>query len=166
MQKVAIGKIIKPQGIKGECKISFLTNDLSVFDNLKQVFVGDKLFDIKHLSIRFGFGYITFAGVVDRNQAELLRNKKLFIDKEDISLKEDEYLIEDLIGFKIVNQDLKELGILLDIEQFGAADVFVIEQYKREYRVPFLKSIFLKVDINNKQIIVDENSYDEVKICD
>ena len=84
MEKVAIAKIIKPQGIKGECKIKFLTDDLSVFEGLKQVYLGDKLYNVKNISIRFGFGYLTFEGVKDRNEAELLRNKKLFIPKEFI----------------------------------------------------------------------------------
>lgn len=165
MEKVAIAKIIKPQGIKGECKIKFLTDDLSVFEGLKQVYLGDKLYNVKNISIRFGFGYVTFEGVKDRNQAELLRNKKLFIPKENIELKQDEYFVDDLIGFDIVNKDLVKIGVLLDIEQFGAADVFVIEQYQREYRVPFLNEIFV-VDFDNKRIIADECKYDEVKICD
>ena len=166
MQKIAIAKIIKPQGIKGECKLAFLTNDLSLFDNLEEIIVGDKLYKVKNLSIRFGFGYITFEGVVDRNQAELLRNKKLFINKEEISLKENEYIIEDIIGFDIITTDNKHIGTLLEVEQFGAADVFVIEQYKREYRVPFLKNIFLKVVLQDRKIVIDEKAYDEVKICD
>ena len=53
MEKVAIAKIIKPQGIKGECKIKFLTDDLSVFEGLKQVYLGDKLYNVKNISRNF-----------------------------------------------------------------------------------------------------------------
>ena len=58
---IEIAKILKPQGIKGEVKASPSTNVLAVFKYVKNVFIGDKEFEIESLSIRRGFLYIKFS---------------------------------------------------------------------------------------------------------
>ena len=94
MEKLLIGKIIKPQGVKGECKIYPLTNDLSLFDNIKEVYLDNQVYKVESLVVRFGFAYMKVESIIDRNMAEKLRNKKVYIAKDNASLKEDEYFID------------------------------------------------------------------------
>lgn len=166
MEKLLIGKIIKPQGVKGECKIYPLTNDLSLFDNIKEVYLDNQVYKVESLVVRFGFAYMKVESIIDRNMAEKLRNKKVYIAKDNASLKEDEYFIDDIIGFEVVDEYNDSVGKLINVEQFGAADVFVIYANKREYRVPFIADIVKKVDLINHTIIVDKKNYNEAKICE
>lgn len=166
MDKFLIGKIIKPQGIKGECKVQMFSNDADDFANLNTVFLDDKKYDVIGCDVRFGFAYITLAGVKDRNQAELLRNKKLYIDKSEVDLDYNEFIIGDIIGFDVVDESGEHIGKLQEIEQFGAADVFVVWADSREYRIPYISSIVLDVNTTLKEVVVNRERYDEVKLCD
>ncbi len=158
-----IAKIVKPQGIKGEVKAMPLTNVLAVFDNLKSVSIEGKDYEIMRISFRQGFLYITFNGVNTRNDAETLRNKQLKVDKSLLEDKKDDYefLIDDLIGMVLYDTDGGLVGQIVDVENYGATDNFVIESEGRTYQAPFLKEVFL---VKDGTLVVDREKFEEVKV--
>ena len=81
--RMDIGRILKPQGIRGEVKVDPLTDDSSRFCVLKSVSVGNELKRIQsvRLSESDKFVYIKFVGVDDRNAAELLRGRFVSVDR-------------------------------------------------------------------------------------
>ena len=123
-----------------------LTNVLAVFDNLKNVSIEGKAYAINRISFRQGFLYISFLGVSSRNDAETLRNKELKVDKSLLEEKKDDYefLLDDLIGMVLYDTDGNLVGQIVDVENYGATDNFVIESEGRICQAPFLKSVFLK----------------------
>lgn len=166
MNSLQIGKITKPQGLKGECKVLPSIDDEKVFKSLKEVCIDGKTFAVLNCDYRFGFAYITLEGINDITLAEKLRNKKIYISKEEYKLEEDEYFIDDIIGFRLEDENANQIGTLIDVEQYGAADIFVVLENGREYRIAFLKEIFTKVDQAEKVIHTIKSKYDEAKICD
>lgn len=158
-----IAKIVKPQGIRGEVKAMPLTNVLAVFDNLQNVFIDGKDVKINKLSFRQGFLYIMLDGVDSRTKAELLRNKQLFVSKQLLQeCKGDyEFLLDDLIGMVLYDTEGNLVGEIVDIENYGATDNFIIDFQNRRYQVPFLKDVFL---VKNGTLVVDRKKYEEVKV--
>ena len=163
MDKIEIAKILKPQGIKGEVKALPLTNILAVFNNIKNCFVGLKEYKILSLSLRQGFLYIKFQDVKTRNDAETLRNQIISIEKETLEqLKgEDEFLIEDLIGMLLYNKQGDYVGQIVDVVNYGACDIFVIEKEDRKIEVPYVEDVFIAKD---GTLVVDQEKFDEVSI--
>ena len=49
MQKLLIGRVVKPQGIKGEVKVLLLTDGFFSVKNLKEAYIGDKLYKINSI---------------------------------------------------------------------------------------------------------------------
>lgn len=160
---IDIAKILKPQGIKGEVKALPLTNILAVFENLKKIHVEEKEMQIEKISLRQGFLFIKFAGVNDRNSAETLRNKRLFIEKEVLedNLDEDEFLVDDLIGSVLYDEEGNLFGQVLDVENFGATYNFIIEREGRTFQTPFVVGVFEK---QGDKIVVNRKKFDEVSI--
>lgn len=84
MERLTIGEVLKPQGIRGELKIKTFTDfpeDVKAFGT---VYIDEKPYKI--LSFRAGeggFAYLGLRGVPDRNAAELLRGRKIEGDRED-----------------------------------------------------------------------------------
>ncbi len=161
MSQIEIAKILKPQGIKGEVKALALTNLLAVFKNLDSCFIGGEMFEISHLSIRQGFLYIKFKGVDTRNRAEELRNQIITIEKDLLAKQkaEDEFFIEDLIGMLLYNQQGDYVGQILDVVNYGANDIFVIEKDGRRMEVPYLDQVFIA---QNGTLVVNQQKFDEV----
>ncbi len=160
---IDIAKILKPQGIKGEVKAQPLTNVLAVFENLKKIQVEDKEMKIEKISLRQDFLYIKFAGISDRNAAELLRNKRLFVDKAllEEKLEEDEILVDDLIGTVLYDTDGKLVGQVVDVENYGATYNFIIEQNGRTVQTPFVVGVFEK---QGDTLVVNRKKFDEVSV--
>ena len=141
-----IAKILKPQGIKGEVKAMPLTNVLAVFKSLKNVYIDGQNLKIDKISLRQGFLYIKFATINSRNEAETLRNKSIKIEKEILQKfkEEDEFLIEDLIGMTIFNEKGEFVGQVVEVINYGSADIFIIEKEGRQMQVPFVEGVFVK----------------------
>ena len=75
-------------------------------------------------------------------------------------------MVSDSIGLDVVSEAGEKIGKWTDVQNYGATDILIIEQYKREYMVPYIKSIVKKVDISNNTIVINKQKYDEAKICD
>ncbi len=158
---IEIGRIVKPQGIKGEVKV-LSDCEKNRLANLSRVFISEKEFKVDSISIRDAV-YLKLNGVDDRNEAELLRGEAVFALKEElVPLKDNEFYFEDLIGSKVLDENNIEIGEIEDIEQYGAADVIVIRERNMLFSVPFLDSIFIKIGNGNVNVLKEE--YDNLKI--
>ena len=165
--KILIGKVVKPQGVKGELKVYPADSNLDIYKNIKEVYIDNSSepTKIKHMSLRQGFIYLTLQDLSDRTNAELYRNKSLYVNEEDITLHENTYYTESLIGLEVFDKTNNFIGTIVDIESYGAADVItILEKDKREYKIPFLTSIVVMV--KNDCVIVDKQRYNEVKLCE
>lgn len=162
--KQLLGKIIKPQGVKGELKVYPADSDLSIYKNVKNIFIDNEKITLSSFAIRQQFIYIKLPNCNDRNLAEKYRNKQIFVDSNELKLKDNMYFTDDMLNKDVVSESGEYIGILIDIESYGSADVLTILEDKREYKIPFLTSIVL--NINQDSIIVDKAKYDEVKICE
>lgn len=160
---IEIATIVKPQGIKGEIKAVPSTNVVEVFDVIKECLVGGKVMHVKNLSFRQGFLYIKFAEINSRNEAENYRNLTINIDKQLLqdSKGEEEFLIDDLIGLVLYDDKGEMVGQIVNVLNYGASDIFVIEKDGRTYDIPYVDDVF---KVENGTLIVDSEKLLEVMI--
>ena len=158
-----IGKITSAFGIKGEVKIIPKSDifEKQISDILEKeekltFYRGKDKITLTPVDVRpHKAGYIfKFKEINDRNKAEDLRNYELWIEKEKASkLDKDEYYVDELIGFKCIDEKKGEIGILKEIMFQPSADILVIEgKNGKEILVPFIKEFVKDVDKSNKVI--------------
>ncbi|MBQ8660505.1 MAG: 16S rRNA processing protein RimM [Alphaproteobacteria bacterium] len=150
--KVLIGKIVNAHGIKGDVKVkSFTMNPADVCSYTPLLKSDDSELKIKLRSA--GNSDVIIAhidGVNDRTTAEGLKGTEIFTLKSSIIDEDsDEILLSDLIGFKILNNNSKEIGEVVDILNYGAGDILEIQLYGRE------KTALLSYNENS---IIDQNN--------
>ncbi len=169
--RMDIGRILKPQGIRGEVKVDPLTDDSSRFCVLKSVSVGNELKRIQsvRLSESDKFVYIKFVGVDDRNAAELLRGRFVSVDRASaVPLDAGEFFISDLIGASLAaryDDAEKRIGTVTAVDSFGAADVISVECADgKDMSFAFLRSLEPLFDEANKVFSVDGKKLDEVAV--
>ena len=157
-----IGKILKPQGIHGELKVKPQIDEQN-FLVLKSVLIDGKTHTIKKASAREGFVYLSFDEVLDRNAAELLRDKDICASQEELlPLEDNQYYVDDLIGCSVLTQEGEKLGKVVDVQNFGASDILIIKDGSEEILCPFLNKVFLDVNANEKTITVNKKHFLEV----
>lgn len=168
MEKILIAKVLRPQGLKGELKCKMENDDFSVIENITEVFLEGKDVPsrIKNMAFRNGYLYLTIGTIDSREKADLLRSFNLYARADQIVIPEDEFMIDDLIDCTVYSEDGQEIGRLVDVQNYGATDLFVVMQYGREYMFPFVDDIVKKVNVSAKIIVVDKQKYDEAKICE
>lgn len=157
---LTIGKIVGVHGVRGEVKVLPLTDDVRRFkkikkcalcknaDNPGEFFVAE----INVLSVRIDndTALIKFEGYEDRTIAERLRNLFIAVDREHaVQLKEGEFFIADLIGLKVVDDVIGELGLIADVYETGANYIVQVKRRnKKDLLIPFVKDICYETDLD------------------
>ena len=95
-------------------------------------------------------------GIEDRNQAERLTGRELFIRSEQLPrLEVGEFYWSDLIGLTVETLNAEPLGVIEAMMETGADDVMVL-QGDRERLIPFvMDEIVTEVDLENRRLVVD-----------
>ena len=162
---LAIGEILRPRGIAGEMKVKPLTDDPHRFLDLKTVFLSpDGQHPAKVLSARVDPDSVALRleGVDNRDDAEKLRGLLLYVSRADaVPLPEDANFIVDLIGCRGIDENGRDLGVLVDVMQPGGNDVYVFQGPLGEVLVPALKRVVLSVDIEEKIMRLSARGVDE-----
>ncbi len=165
MDRLTIGEVLKPQGIRGELKVKTFTDTPDIVKQFGTVYVDDTPYKI--LSFRVGVdgaAYIGLRGVPDRNAAELLRGKKLEGAREDApALEEGRYYIVDIIGLTCVSEEGEELGVVTNVVNLSA-DVYTIEKAGKSILFPAVKGVIAKVDLDAKKLVVKKSVFDEIAV--
>ena len=159
---IIIGRVVKAVGIKGEVKIAPITDDMLRYKKLKTVYITGIPYQI--LSCRFdkAFVFLKLNGVATRDDAEKLVGDYLEIDRVNAIVPENGYLIADIEGCKLLLNDGGEIGVITDVAQYGAADVFTIEGNGKVCRCPFLNKVIEKIDVESKIIVANKKEFTAV----
>ena len=161
--RLAIAKITKPHGIKGEVRASVLLDSPELFCRVKTAYLEDV--KVKINARKNGDGAIVaIQNVLTRDDAELLRGKTLYVDRADADrLKENEYFVDDLIGLTLFAGE-KKIGVITEIYKGGrTADVIEIGGAKG-VMIPFLKRLEAAVLPEEKKMVVDAKVFEEVAV--
>jgi len=166
---IEIARVIAPHGIRGDVKVRLYSDSFEAFNTRGFAYLkntdGHRRIGYKALRVDPPFVYVHMDGVDTRNDAERLKNVPLFLRREEMEgLSDNEHYISDIIGLKVIS-DGKELGMLDDVLQHGAADVYVVKG-KRSFMFPALKRVVKRIDPTAGVIEVDEKALEEVAVYD
>ena len=147
-----VGCITSPHGVHGEVKVYPTTDDPDRFLDLEKVILRkngkEEIRKISRVRFQKNMIILSLEGITDRNTAELYRQWELYVSREDaIPLEENEYFVADLIGMKVYQEGDNYLGVLRDVLQTGANDVYAVEtESYGEVLIPAIKACIIKVD--------------------
>ena len=106
MDLVLCGKVVNTHGIKGELKLlSDFEYKNRIFKEGKKIYIDSQEYTITSYRFHKIFDMITLEGFTDINEVLFLKGKKVYCKKEDLDLKDKEYLIQDLIGIEVYFKD-------------------------------------------------------------
>ena len=164
MDKIKIGKIVNTIGLNGQLKFLLLGTNDAILKTAKNLYIGnfDEKFECETFSKKSGNVYsLKLLDYNDINDVEKFKNCDVFIEHNNQNIGTNQFFVADLVGCQIFF-DGNNAGIVIDVENFGASDILVFEQYKKEFRVPFVLEYIEKVDIKNKQIFASDKFLDGV----
>ncbi|MBE5764070.1 MAG: 16S rRNA processing protein RimM [Clostridiales bacterium] len=157
MDKLLIGTVLKPQGIRGELKIKNYTDDFYAISALKEVFIDGVSYQVLKMRCDKDV-FILLRGIADRNDAELFRNKDIYALKADVRRKKNTYFICDVIGCSVLFEDGTVFGKIEEILS-ARTDIYYISTPEGRVIAPWLKSYQANFDIENRTVTVNKEEF-------
>lgn len=148
-QFLETGKITGTHGLKGEVRVQPWADSpefLAEFDEL-YLDKGAKKVEITAARVHKNMLIMKIKGVDSIEEADRLRNKVLYMNRDDVELDEDTYFVQDLIGLEVLDDDTGEhIGVLADVSETGANDVYHIKDDNgKETLIPAIPDVIKAV---------------------
>lgn len=170
LRYLAIGRVIRAHGLRGEVSVTVLTEFPERFKTTEWVYLGNQSeatpYRLESHRWHKKNILLTLAGVTNRTQAEALKDQFVQVPLEEaVPLPEGAYYFYQLIGLEVITTTGLRLGVITDILETGANDVYVVENNdvknndvknkNQEILLPAIADVVKSVDLEKGQIIVE-----------
>jgi len=163
VRKILIGKLGKPHGIRGYIYFHYYAKDLSNLLNYEELILEqEKSYKLEKTFEKSDRLIIKLEGCDDRNFAEQLRNKEVYIHEENLpALKDGEYYLYQLEGLKVRNLENKILGIVQGSFGTKSNEVLIVQSTQesiddKERLLPYVKPQVVKeISLEDGILLVD-----------
>ncbi len=153
---IAIGRAVKPFGIKGEVKISPFTESFDAFKNSAVLVFGESPFKVSRIRIHKRAVLASLEGVDTPEEAKQLSGRLVKTEAKNLPPKEeDEYYWFELIGMRVSTTDGEDLGEITHITPTGANDVLHVTGARGEILLPMIDQVVVSVDAESNSMVVD-----------
>ncbi len=160
-QLFRVGKIVNTQGLRGELRIIPTTDFTDRFQSGYQFIAttarGEQVeVTLQHARSHKTFLLLQFRGYTSINEVEKWKGGELFVTEDNLAPLEDgEYYFHQLLGLNVLTEDRQPVGVISDILQTGANDVYVIKRdLQKDLLLPAIDECIIETDLKNKQMIV------------
>lgn len=158
-----IGVVAGTHGIRGNLKVFPTTSEPARFSLLKEVIIEIRgrrnTHKVESVAFHKQFVLLKVEGINDMTEAEKYKKARILIDEQyAIPLEEDEYYTRDLYDMEVYTDEGEFLGIIDDVIETGANDVYSVKDMSKEdgknILIPAIKQCILNVDVKERKMIV------------
>ena len=151
-QYLECGKIINTHGIAGAVKLESWCDSPEVLASLETVYFkkGETYEPVEVLraSVFKRFVLMTLEGVTDIDAAAALKETVVYANRDELPIEEGQHFIADLVGLPVIDADSgREYGILDDVINTGASDIYVIKSEDGEKMMPAVDEFVKEIDL-------------------
>lgn len=152
------GKIVSTHGLRGEVKVLPWCDGPEALLPIKTFYLdkGATPKKAEKCRVQKNMVLLKLEGVDTPEAAQALRGRVLWLDREEDTLAEGQYYIQDLIGLTVEDADTGEVyGVLRDVSETGANDVYhVAFPDGRVQLVPAIPQVVERIDIDGGKMLI------------
>ncbi len=160
MDKISVGKIVKPHGVKGEVKI--LSSSDFIMERLKKnakavLEKNGKQVEMKVISSRMHkeMALVKFEGIESMNDAELWRDAEVLVDKKSIPALKEGYYFFQLKGLEAFSQHNEKIGTVIEVEEtFANRNLRIEKEDGSTILVPYVSAFVKEVHLEENKIMI------------
>jgi 16S rRNA processing protein RimM len=153
---LAVGKLRRPHGVDGEINMEIITDFPDRIRPGRVLYVGENHEALKLDGVRWADQalLISFDGLNDPESVGLYRNQFVYIQADSVPpLPEGMYYHHQLKDMTVIDPDGQLLGILTDILETGANDVYVVTTPEgSELLLPVIEGVILDINPEKREI--------------
>ena len=152
--RIEIGRIARAHGIRGEVVIVTHDPQSEIVGEVETLWIGGSERRVTGARGTHRGWLVQLEGVATRNDAEALRGQLVEVDRSVLELADDEVLLADLVGCRVVRTDGAPWGTIAAIEG-GMQDLLVIHDGEVERLLPLVDEFVTQIDLDNGVVTVD-----------
>lgn len=157
---IAVGEVIKPQGIHGELKVIPLTSSIGRFGEIRRVYWkyagGLRELFLEGYRPFKSFVLLKFTGIDNLTDAEQLGRGLIYIPRsERPKLPKGQFYLDEIEGLEVYTTAGEFLGKITQILQTGSNDVYCVTGKTREILIPALKHVIQAVTLEQGRMVVE-----------
>ncbi len=155
VKKILVGYVSGVHGLRGDLKVkSHFSDSNKAFSIGNDIFLNDEVHKISNCKFYKGYYLITIDNLKDINLVEHYKGYDVYIDRNSLKLKPDEYILEDLIGLTILDNN-KNRGVVKEILNNGVYNLLNVD-YDKPYMIPLVDMYVKNVNIESGTIEVND----------
>jgi len=158
---VAIGEIARAHGLRGEVRVTPLTDHPERFERVTECVLWDATRDERETrrittARRHGSALLlTFAGCGSPEDAQALVGRLIALPRaEALPPPEGSFYPWQIEGARVTTEDGRLVGHVTGIEQSGAQDLWVVAGEGREHLIPAVPDIIVDVDVAAGRVVI------------
>ena len=163
---LAIARIVRPRGRKGEVVAEVLTDFPERFSALRSVYLETSGALPEVVQIADSWWHrdalvLRFAGVDSISQAETLRGRLVVIPRtERAKLGDHQYFLWELVGCAVLRRDGQLVGTVTAVEPTGGVDLLKVtpeggDQNTEDLLIPLAEEICTVIDLAARRIVIE-----------
>lgn len=156
-QYLEVGKIVGTHGVKGELRVNPWCDSPEFLSQFKTLYYFEGKEKIK-VSCRphKNIALVKIQGVDTVEDAQLLRGRILYIDRNDAKLPKGKNFVSDIIGCKVIDVDNStQYGEITDVLKTGANDVYEVKDSDgNEYLIPVIEQVVIEKNIEDGCVLI------------
>ncbi len=154
-----VGEIVGTHGVRGEMRVNPWCDSPAFLKKFKKLYLdekGEKSLDVKSAREHGNVALLVVDGIDTVEKAQAMRSKVLYIKRDDARLQKGNYFIAELIDCTVYDAEDESIiyGVISDVSETGANDVWHIEKDGREYLIPAIKDVVVSVDVEEGKILI------------
>jgi 16S rRNA processing protein RimM len=157
---LVLGKLRRAHGVAGEIALDVYTSMFELLEVKEVVFVGETYqpYTIQATRWKGDLLLLKFEGVNDRALVSQLTNALIYTRTDQLpKLDEDEFYLHQLIGLDVYDTDHHLLGVLTEILETGANDVYLVkDQTGAEVLIAAVDERIVDIDLEAGKMIVSK----------
>ncbi len=153
---VAVGWIRGPHGIRGELKVSTLTDFPERFEAGSDLWANGARYRVSGVRPHRGGLLVELEGIEVREQAEALSGALFEVPEQELaSLADGQHFRFQIIGMEVVDGEGHALGRVSDVLDTGANDVYIARNDEGDLLIPAIDSVVKEIDHEAGRIVVE-----------
>ncbi len=152
MKEIYIGKIVNTFGIKGQLKVmsDFERPNLAFKENNK-IIIENNIYTLTEVKLHKGNYLIKINNINDINEVLSFKDRKIYINKDELNLNKEDYLYEELLDLKVKSDNIT-YGLVTEV-LYGINPLIKVDN---KFYIPLKGDFIKKVDLNKKEIITSD----------
>jgi len=156
---LAIGKVLKPWGLKGAVTVYSYAESVESFLRISELRIqgkdGPTVLSLEEAKKHKKGILLKFKGRDRIEDVEDLVGLTLYMDRKELPrLEEGEYYWHELIGMEVCTDSGKSVGTLEKVLETGSHDVYVVRKGEQESLIPAIRDVVRKVDVPGRRMVI------------